>query len=730
MGYLIFFAVLFLTFPVAADPVTVAVAAVVGGVNAAIAGTAILTGVLVSAALSVVGQVLAGKPEVPELSSFASIRTRGATQQFRQAVSERKIIYGETRTSGAILYAGVTENNKYLHLVVEVASHEIEEIGEIFINDLSIPADDLNGSGVVQSGRYANLVRIKKNLGTASQTADSDLVNDVPEWTTNHRLRGIAYIYVRMEWDRDVFTSGIPNISAWVKGKKCFDPRTSTTYWTPNIALQSNEFLTNTYYGLSATTVNQTELQGAANTCEEFVTTTNLDIGYTEVDTGSNIITLAGDRLQYQTGDRVQVQSGTIGGLSPATNYYVIVVQRKTTPRIKLASSLSNAISGTEINLTSSSSGNLRKNAEPRYFGGGVLKMSAARGENLKDILSGMSGNAVYAGGNWRLLAGEYQTPTISFNESDFAGGIEVTTKVSEKDRFNRAQGIYVSPLNDGNPSDYPLVKNDTYATVDGKEIKKNLDFPFTQRPHTAQRIAKLQLERMRQEIVFTAKFKLTAFKVQVGDNFYLTFDRYGWSNKVFEVVGWSLGTDGNAPVIEITARENASAVYDWNNGEETQVDPAPNTSLSNPFEVDPPTGLAVNPIEIRTASGDFTYEFELSWTPPVDQFVTSGGYYEIQFKRSVDATWKTSFRAEDEDTEITVKQVQPATNYDVRIRAVNYLRARSQYQQLLGFTTDSPSGATINLDYGAITGIVTEIDDFNGITDLTPDVLDFGDIV
>src|SRR5690606_33052777 len=135
---------------------------------------------------------------------------------------------------------------------------------------------------------------------------------------------------------------------------------------------------------------------------------------YTSVDTTGNLITLSGDRLQYQTGDRIQVQSGTIGGLSGATNYYVIAYQRKGIPRIAVASTLANAIAGTRISLTSGTTGTIRKNAEPRYFGGGILKMNAARGENLKDVLSGMSGQAVFAGGKWRLLAGEYQTPTVS----------------------------------------------------------------------------------------------------------------------------------------------------------------------------------------------------------------------------------------------------------------------------------------------------------------------------
>lgn len=713
----------------------VAVVSAVASSAVASAASSALVGAFLSAAVSVTFNFISGalsKPSKPDIGSFASIKSTGATQQFRQSVTERRIVYGEQRVSGPIVFPRVTDDNKYLHFVIVLASHEVEEIGEVIIDEESITDDMLDGDGTVNSGRYDGFVRIKKHLGAPDQAADADLVSEVPEWTSAHRLRNNAYVYVRYEWDRDKFPTGIPNLSAWVKGKKCYDPRDTVTKWTPNIGLITRDYLTDTRLGLRVDSgfIDDTQSQATANTCDEFVTTANIDVNFTEVDTTNDLITLSGDRLQYQTGDRIQVQSGTIGGLSAATNYYVIVYQRKDTPRIKVASSLENAIAGTAVSLTSGTTGTLRKNAEPRYYGGGVLKTSSERGANIEEIISGMAGQCVYSGGTWSILAGEYQTPTLYYDENDIVGNVKVSTRVSKADRFNRVQGVYISPLNDGNSADYPIVKNDTYATQDGEEIKTNLDLGFTQRPHTAQRIAKIALERMRQEIIIETTFMLTGMKLRVGDNFYFSFDRYGWSNKVFEVIDWTLSSLDDAPVVIVKARENASAVYDWNSGEETAVDPAPNTTLSNPFDVAPPTGLSVNPIEIRTASGDFTYEFELSWTPPVNPFVTSGGYYEIQFKRSVETVWKTSFRAEDEDTEITVKQVQPATNYDVRIRAVNYLGVRSAYQQLLGFNTSSPSGATINLDYRLISGTVTETDDFGLVTETPPDVLDFGDLV
>jgi hypothetical protein len=56
------------------------------------------------------------------------------------------------------------------------------------------------------------------------------LISEAPTvWTSAHRLRGIAYVYVRLKFNQDAFPGGIPNISAIVQGKKVLDTRTSTT---------------------------------------------------------------------------------------------------------------------------------------------------------------------------------------------------------------------------------------------------------------------------------------------------------------------------------------------------------------------------------------------------------------------------------------------------------------------------------------------------------------------
>ena len=114
-------------------------------------------------------------------------------------------------------------------------------------------------------------VRIKKHLGSDTQQADADLVNEVPQWTTSHMLSGIAYLYVRLKYDADAFPSGIPNISAEIKGKKILDIRTGSTAFSSNPALILYDFLSDSRYGLSVPTsqIDSTSFSTMANTADE-----------------------------------------------------------------------------------------------------------------------------------------------------------------------------------------------------------------------------------------------------------------------------------------------------------------------------------------------------------------------------------------------------------------------------------------------------------------------------
>ncbi len=676
-----------------------------------------LSGFLISTAasfaLSAVTRALSPKPKKNNFQS-ANIGG-GVTQNVRQAITTHKIVYGQTRVGGPYIFVGSSGNNQYLHLVIALAAHEIEGIDEVWFNDYVIPSDWINPGGGVTTGRYADYALIKKYLGTDSQAADPDLIASVPEWTTAHQLKGIAYLYVRLLYDQDKYPSGIPNISAVVRGKKCYDPRTSTTVYTSNPALFLRDYLKSLEYGFGAVDaeLNDASFISAANICDEYVSVNGDESQITSIDTATDIITLMEPRLRFVVGDRVQLNTtGTApSGLSTGVDYYIIPYQFKDSVRVKLATSLANAMAGTAINITGTGTGThkLIKFAEPRYHGAALLDTGTDTGENAKDILSAFGGKAIYAGGAWILKAAAYTAPTITLSESDFTGPITVQTKLTRRDRFNAIKGVYTSPINDFQPSDYPVLEDSAGATADGEVIYFDYDLPLTNRPYTAQRLAKVELKKARQEIVCRVRCNLKALQVQAGDTVMLSVERFGWTSKVFDVTGFKFITDeaeDGSPIIgiELTLRETAAAVYDWSASEESDIDPAPNTDLPDPFTVSAVTGLNLQSVAVATDAAPNTYKIVAAWDSHPDLYVLNGGNFEIQIKKSADSTWTSTAPVTGASITADLFQAELATEYDIRIRAINNLQVRSNWNTIMAFLVGSSAGVDSTEDWGSFT--------------------------
>jgi hypothetical protein len=710
-------------------------AALAGGLSAGIAAgaffsmsAALITGGL-SLALGALQYALTPSTKPPLGADAFAQKASGINRNVKQALVPRRAVYGEMRLGGSFAFIEASDDSKYLHLVIVLADHPVQEIGEVWFNGDAIPPDYLDEAGNVVAGPFAGKARVRKALGQAN-VADPYLIG---ETTAGANFIGneMAYLYVRLEYDRDVYASGIPTITAWVKGKKLYDPRDGGTRFSCNPALIAYDYLRSSRdsfvpgFGVAAADIDTTQASAAANVCDEIVTTTDLNDDIVSASDTTDAVTLVGknSRLPFMLGDQVVAVGDSLpGGLTNGATYYAVPYQRAGTPRLRLATSLANAYAGVVVNITSTGTGIIRKVAEPRYTGAGTIDTSQEPGAALTDILSAMGGSAVYGGGVWRLKAAAYSAPAVSLDEAHLISGVQIRPKMGLRGRFNMVRGTYISPINDGEATDYPAVENDLYRTSDGGAVLSvDYDLPMTYRPHTAQRLAKIKLERARQEIFIEASFNLHAMQCQPGDTITFSNAQMGWVNKEFEVVQWELRSkeDGGAPFlyVQMSLQETASAVYDWNNGEETYTDPAPNTNLPSVFTVQPPTGLGVAPQEISTSLGDKTYEFILSWTPPPDTFVTQGGWYEIQFKPNASATWLRSFRAEDEDDRISIKQVDPIYAYDARVRAVNNLGVRSSWAGLFGFSVGTPAGASETDDWGTVLEAVDFTADWNALT-------------
>ena len=229
-------------------------------------GGAFLTSFVLGAALN----ALTPKPSTQGTNRGYQTNTKGSAQ-------DHAIIYGKVRAGGAIVYDESTgRSNKFLHRVIAFAGHGVESFDQIYIDD---EVATLDGSGIVTSpSKYNGKIRINKHLGSANQSADSDLVNESNKWTNQHRLRGIAYLYIRLEYDADAFPNGIPTFTSTIKGKKVYDPRTGNTAWSDNPALCTRDYLTSKYgVNEDKTNIDDALVITAANICDQ----TNTNAGAT-----------------------------------------------------------------------------------------------------------------------------------------------------------------------------------------------------------------------------------------------------------------------------------------------------------------------------------------------------------------------------------------------------------------------------------------------------------------
>ena len=81
------------------------------------------------AGLSMVSRALAPKPNI-------GAQMRGITQTSREPAGSRKVVYGKMRVGGQVVFISNSgDDNKYLHMAIAFASHEIESYEEIWFND-------------------------------------------------------------------------------------------------------------------------------------------------------------------------------------------------------------------------------------------------------------------------------------------------------------------------------------------------------------------------------------------------------------------------------------------------------------------------------------------------------------------------------------------------------------------------------------------------------------------
>lgn len=229
---------------------------------------------------------------------------------------------------------------------------------------------------------------------------------------------------------------------------------------------------------------------------------------------------------------------------------------------------------------------------ENRYTLNGVVSSAEEPGKNLERLLSASYGRANFIGGLWIVRPGAYDSPSETFDENDLRGNLVVQARVPRRTVFNAVRGTFVSAKNKYQPADFPPLTSATFEAQDnGERIWADITLPFTATETMAERIAKIHLFAMREQISVTYPCSLKAVRVRAGDVVAITNTRMGWSAKPFVVADWEFAVHEieGAPVLGTTLslRETSSAVYDITAGEQELIAAAPDTEFPPPTDVE-----------------------------------------------------------------------------------------------------------------------------------------------
>lgn len=583
-----------------------------------------IVGSIAAAATSLlVGAAFAQKPKAP-----AGQEAQDRKQLIRSPVSPRQVVYGWQRVGGDLVYASSTgADQRFLHLVVVLASHPVQKIGTFWLNEYQIGEDQLpppGADGVVRGfpTLMRNKVYVEKYLGNQT-TACAALVNDSTDgWSSSHVGRNQAYLYLRLEYDRDLFAGGLQKVEAEVEGKRdLFDPRTGGSLYSTNSALVVLDYLRGSHgIGAPASAIDLASFSAAANICDEAVP-------------------LDASGLQVQA----------------------------------------------------------------RYDCNMAFRRDLPRREVLRKLLSSCGGTLVWIQGRYRLYVGAYQTPTDTLGEGDVAGPIRLTTRTSLREQVNGVKGTFISPAHQWQAQEFPAVTSGPFLAEDGGTRRwRDLELPATINAIRAQRLARMELLRARQQEAFEAPVKYAGLRYGIWQMLSVTLPDFGWSAKPFRVAGWTFRPASGELFLRL--RAEAAANYAWIHENAAALPAAPSTNLVNPLDIPAPTGVTLTPATAVAPDGTTVPALIVEFTPSATAFLTG-----------TEIWWRVllgGWNAVEVPPGVSKYEIRPVTlgeTYQVQVRGVTAL-ARSAWSGLASGTgtpdtnpPNAPSGVTAT---GVVRGV------------------------
>lgn len=521
------------------------------------------------------------------------------------------------------------------------------------------------GYGIGPSGAHYNFSgKVFAEVRYGDQLPDdymASLTANDSNWPTTANATGVAYMYLNIGYDTQLFQS-LPEIRITINGKNTiFDPRTGQRGFTANWALQVADVITDPVFGLDDASVNQAQLIAAANVCDELVTTSQgAEMRYAQhihYDTSTG----PGDALQMMMPNAAG-RLGRIGG-----EWWIW----------------------------------------PAYWQGPTFALDAS---DLIDAPSWVPYRSFKD--LFNRVSGTYIAPNFPYN---VAGNLYDANGWYYGVRDN-VWPLAWQPTNFPEYAADPLhgYAADEYLEQDGGAmLPKELTLRGVISIAQAQRIAKIALLRNRYQGTGSMMMGVAAWKIQPTDVINFTWGIFGWTDKMLEVESAHFICEaakgqedgGNAPLmlsVQLSVIETDPTVYEWLLEEELTVYDVPAVARQIPDVPAPPTSFTVTSsagTALVGADGIVTPRALLQWTAPLDVSVTT---IQMQYQAAGASTWLEAGSIDVGLFEGFVSGVIAGQTYNFRIRSIRRAGVWSEWvevdNEVISITLSNTTGTGYNV--------------------------------
>jgi hypothetical protein len=584
--------------------------------------TAIITTIITTA----ISYIIAPKPKAPRQSS--QDEAKGTLVNKDSNNNPIPVVYGKRQVGLTRVFVESSgTDNQYLYVagvLCEGGGAGITAIDEVYVDDKLVTFDGALSDGTIRGVSSADtnfykggesLISIQGFFGLDNQSASS-LLDETTNWTSDHKLSGLAYVALRFKWNQDAF-SGLPEVRVTVRGKKIYDPRldstkggsgshrqdtASTWAYSANSSLVLLDYLRNTRYGKGlpndAFETNYDSFKTSANTCDTQVTPysgATSDINLFETNA-----VIDSEKKVLENVRELLVPMRAIFNYTQGK--YKVIIEGTGSSQLLL----------TKDNVVSE-----------------VKLQGESKSEKYNRVI-----------GTFTNPEKDYQSDTVSYPPFD----------------------------------DSALDPADQHATMLSDDnntlLERSFDMLQVTSPYQAEEICENILKRSRNNLKAEVTVTSEALNLSIGDIVTATYDTAGFSVKPFRVMSLAINSDST---VTLGLEEHQDNFYTWE--EKGEAPTIADTVLPNPFSVSAPASVTLSDQLIEYSDGVVITALDVTIGASTDSFVD---YYQVEYKLSTDTDY--IIHAQGKGLTQRILNVKDGFTYNVRVRAFNTLGVSSTY--------------------------------------------------